>query len=185
MSFIVAHFLSLSWFVRNQPMQVSTRAVVGCVLLSAVVVLAGCGESVDHPPVYPASGTVTYNGEPVVGAKVSFMGENASKEASGITGLKGEFRLRTYVFNDGAVAGVHKVMVSKSDPSLAATSASMDQMMNDPAAMAAQSEAVVAKAEAGDAKPLIPLKYASPESTPLSETVSDSKENVFDIKLTD
>lgn len=147
-------------------------------------VLSGCGDGSSHPPVFPVSGTVAYNGEPVAGAMVSFMGENAPKEASGITNSDGEFRLSTFSLNDGAVAGVHKVIVSKTDPEAVKAAPSMEDMMNDPAALAEQAAAELESQEDGK-KPLIPLIYSSPETTPLTETVSESGENIFVIQLTD
>ncbi len=154
------------------------------VLLSGCLLACGCGGGVDRPTVYPVSGTVAYNGKPVAGALVSFFGESAAKEASGITDAEGKFQLSTYGLNDGAVPGMHKVTVSKSDPDAAPPAASMEQMLNDPAAMAQMSEAASSD-DAKGKKPLIPTKYASPGSTPLTETVSESGDNVFVIQLTD
>ena len=153
-------------------------------LLFLALSAIGCGESaVERPPTYPVSGTVMYNGAPVEGATVNFMGEGANRAGTGVTDAQGGFKLSTYGANDGAVAGSHKITVTKADPNAAPSGSMADEAGDDPLALGAMMEA--AAADEDGKKPLIPLKYADSGSTPLSETVSDTEENIFVLQLTD
>jgi hypothetical protein len=81
----------------------------------------GCGSGGENP-VAETRGTVTYQGQPVPNAMVSFTPqavpgkENSGKSASGQTNAAGEFVLSTYEREDGAIVGKHAVLVSASDP---------------------------------------------------------------------
>jgi len=143
----------------------------------------GCGGGVERPPTYPVSGTVMYNGSPVAGATVSFLCDGASRAATGVTNAEGEFVLSTYAANDGAVAGVHKITVTKADPDAPAP-AFDESAAGDPLAMAKVMEQEEAAADE-EKKPLIPVKYADSNTSGLMETVSDADENVFVLQLAD
>lgn len=159
-------------------------AHVSFLLLVAVSVI-GCGDGVKRPPTFPVTGTVLYNGSPVEDATVSFMGEGASRAGTGVTDAEGNFSLSTYGANDGAVPGAHKITVTKADPNApAAASAADSTAAGDPLALGTMMEQDAEAKESGQ-KPLIPLKYADTNSSTLSETVSDSGENVFVLQLTD
>ena len=84
-------------------------------MLSAAAV-CGCGGSEGSKPpvdVYPVQGTVTHNGQPVVGADITFFNAEASRSAFGRTNDRGEYQLTTFSSNDGAVAGKHVVTITK------------------------------------------------------------------------
>ena len=87
-------------------------------LVAVVVSLAGCGESepADRLARVPATATVTYNGSPVEGAKVTFYpaGEGG-KGAFGRTDSTGLAKLSTYDVEDGAVPGKYTVTVFKTE----------------------------------------------------------------------
>lgn len=99
------------------------------ILLVAVagIGLAGCGRRVDdkwtrmRPPVYPATGVVECDGQPVAGAMVTFLSgkddgtDPQAQMAYGQTDSYGRFRLRRYPEYEGAVAGDYCVSVTKTE----------------------------------------------------------------------
>lgn len=77
---------------------------------------SGCGGDKirgEHP-VYPASGVITYKGNPLAGARVVFYHEDSAKPpARATTDDVGKFTLTTYNPKDGAVPGKYTVTVHK------------------------------------------------------------------------
>lgn len=84
-------------------------------LMLAMVGLVGCGGGAGAPPaaVYPVTGKITFKGEPVSGADITFVNNDAGRSAFGRTDGNGEFQLTTFSANDGAVEGKAVVTVSK------------------------------------------------------------------------
>jgi hypothetical protein len=78
-----------------------------CFLL--VTVTLGCNSSADREKVVPVSGTVTYQGKPLEGFRVTFMPSDGRRPAIGLTDAAGKFALGTNDVGDGAVVGTHKV----------------------------------------------------------------------------
>jgi len=81
-------------------------------LLLATV--AGCSRSRETPPpdVVPVSGTLTYRGEPVADARLTFWADDESEPAFALTDRQGRFRC---VSNDadGIASGEYLVTVSR------------------------------------------------------------------------
>lgn len=81
--------------------------------------LTGCGGSdkwvKDRETVYPVSGTITFEGEPVEGAVVMFKSATKPLTAQALTRADGTYELRTYEDGDGAVSGEHIVSVRKTE----------------------------------------------------------------------
>lgn len=76
------------------------------------IIASGCGGAPDDmPELAEASGTVTMDGKPLVGASVSFAPTSGNRGASGRTDEQGKFFL-SYGGNDGCPLGGHKVSVS-------------------------------------------------------------------------
>ncbi len=71
-------------------------------------------QSETRRPVYPVSGQVLYEGQPVAGALVALLplDERWSERAIGRTDADGRFRLTTYLSNDGAPEGSYVVGIS-------------------------------------------------------------------------
>jgi hypothetical protein len=88
------------------------NAWVGFASALAVCIFVGCSK--EGPAIAPASGVVTFNGQPLEGARVMFhpQGEGA-RFSHGTTDANGNFKLSTFGMNDGALVGSHKVTITK------------------------------------------------------------------------
>jgi hypothetical protein len=77
--------------------------------------VAGCGGTTagGSDPVFPVSGVITFNNQPVVGADVTFFNADKDRSAFGRTNDKGEYKLTTFIVNDGAVEGKSAVTIVK------------------------------------------------------------------------
>jgi len=87
------------------------RRLVTLALLAATIPWAGCGKP--KPPTAPVTGRVLLDGKPVAGAAVMFEPVDGGVPARGSTGADGGFTLSTFVRDDGALIGRHRVSVSK------------------------------------------------------------------------
>ena len=137
--------------------------------LGSLAMLAGCtGNSLNTVPV---SGKVTYQGQPVEGATVSFVGEGELKTAVAITKADGSYQLMT-LDSKGAMPGSYPVVVTKTElPPAAALS------MDDAAKMAGKAPPQL--------KRLLPTKYGDQRTTPLKLEVKAGQTNVHDLPLAD
>lgn len=129
------------------------------VLLSALMISAGCGSGVDLPNTAKAEGTVTFENQPLAGASVSFI-PASGRPASGFTDANGHFILRTFDADDGAIPGEHTVIISKIDSS------------------APKSDDMYA-----EAKSAIPEKYSDLKKSGLTASVKADGENKFTFDL--
>ena len=77
---------------------------------------AGCQSTEsggNHPPVVKATGTVTYKGDPVEGAEVTFNNPSANYSGTAKTDSSGRFTLSTFGKNDGVVPGKQLVAIRR------------------------------------------------------------------------
>jgi uncharacterized protein YfaS (alpha-2-macroglobulin family) len=154
-----------------------------CVAAVTLVVILGCSSS-DAPKTFPVTGSVAFNGQPVVGAAVSFIPEKENaKMATGVTDKDGKFQLSTNAINDGAVAGPHKIIVVKSEGGGGA--AKVEKWDPNVDISKKYVEMKDANKLSGDVKLVLPAKYASLDSTPLQETVKADGQNNFILQLVD
>lgn len=92
-----------------------------CGLICLLGLFSGCGGGAgdvpkDRAPTVPASGTLTYNGQPVGGASISLINVEFEKPgASAVTADDGTFTLTTFSPGDGAVPGEFRVGVIKTE----------------------------------------------------------------------
>lgn len=114
------------------------------------------------PQAIPVTGTVTYKGQAVEGAQVMFTPEGG-RAAEGTTDAAGKFTLTTFKPGDGALAGTHRVTITK-----IVTEKSADP--GNPY---------------GTSTNALPAKYGNPGQSPLSETVAAGGKNEFTFALTD
>jgi hypothetical protein len=108
------------------------------------------------PAVAPASGTVTWRGQPVAGASVVFM-PKGSRPASGTTDSEGHYQLSTFGQADGATLGAHTVTITKRTP--------------------------ISDAPYAPERSDIPEKYASLVTSGLKAEVTGAGPNQFDFAL--
>jgi hypothetical protein len=130
--------------------------------------LAGCSQGDARMPeplsVVPARGVVTYRGQPVRDAAVSFQSLDGKVSASGTTDGVGSFVLSTYGQEDGAPPGRYKVVVA------ADTAREIEPGVLEP------------EPEGGWKSP-IPVKYANPDTTDVLVEITLGGENNFKIVL--
>lgn len=97
----------------------TTSCVISLVFLASALLTSGCAKqgdqwTKDRPPVYPASGQVLLNGEPVAKATLVFqpLGEGG-KPGFALTDDKGNFNAQTFEEGDGLTEGKHRVSIKK------------------------------------------------------------------------
>lgn len=137
-----------------------------CVSLTALLLLVGCGRS-DRPALYPATGTVTYEGKPLAGASVTFFPESGMV-AVGSTDDAGNFSLKTQGVA-GASAGSFRVVVTAVEQSRSMTAEEMEKLSD------AERKKIF--------KSLIPIKYGDPNASELTASVSADRPNEFTFTL--
>lgn len=144
---------------------------ISAVVLS-VLLVAGCGAG-GVSGTSPVRGKVTYNGQPVEGATISFYSEaEGVRPAVAVSASDGTYELKT-LDTTGAMPGKYVVLVAKTDMPLELTkSVSMDE----------------AAANAGKPLPqpkdLLPAKYGDAAQTPFKVEVK-AGENTIDLALVD
>lgn len=133
---------------------------LGWLVMALLIPVAGCSGS-SRPDTAPVTGLVTYKGEPVAEAQVSFIPAQG-RPASGATGADGRFELSTFEAGDGALLGDHTVTVMKMAPA----PGEEDDMYAEQLS-------------------LIPEKYANLQTSPLKATVTATGPNEFEFDLTE
>ena len=139
--------------------------------LVALFLMTGCGG--DKLKTYPVTGTVTYKGEIVAGATVSFNPKvpGEGDDAYARTDNNGVYKLQTQLGKPegGTTPGEYIVRVVK-----------MEAVPTGRRTVDSTGEVT----EETDAVSAIPQKYGSSLTTPLSFTV-EKKKNVYDIEIVD
>ena len=134
-----------------------SRAFLFSVILVAI---AGCGGE-DGPVAYPVKGMVTFQGKPVTQGSILFTSTNPELPgANGRLGADGSYQLTTREQGDGAAAGEYKVIIRAFDG---------PEQPSD--------------TSSAPPRPLVPLKYTKPGSTPLTKTVKKQELNRIDFEL--
>ena len=136
----------------------SWHLCVSVLILSILV--SGCGDS---SATVPVTGTVKFeSGEPLTGANVLFQPVDGGQRARGTVRSDGSFELGTAASDDGAVLGVHRVVVTPAVPA---------EAIDDPQAIARH-------------RATVDRRYQDIQSTPLEVTVKDDgSANDFEIVL--
>jgi hypothetical protein len=140
--------------------------------LAALALVLGCSSSNPLGTV-PVRGKVTYKGQPVAGATVTFVGEGNAKTATAITADDGHYALATLDYT-GAMPGQYAVLVEKIEtpPELMRT-VSMEEAAKNAGKPLPQP------------KKLLPAKYGDAAKTPLHFEVKAGQTNDFDLQLSD
>jgi hypothetical protein len=151
--------------------------------------LLGCGGSAVELPTQPASGTVTYQGNPVAGATVTFSPEGEGRAAFGRTDESGHFTLTTLQPGDGALEGSYTVAITKRTEPAGGAASGDGWDPNDAEDVDAAYRAYEAEkkqnAEPNEAENLLPPKYADPATSPLTAQVTADGENTWNFELTE
>jgi hypothetical protein len=139
------------------------RSGLGSVGLAGILcfLVAGCS-SHEQSPVYPVHGQVLLNGKALADAIVSFHTQDGGLSGtfpSAHTDSDGRFALTTYVHEDGAPQGAYTISVV--------------------CFRASQ----LGKGKTGRAQNVVPSRYASPEGSGLTATVSPGANDLPVFKL--
>ncbi len=155
-------------------MNIRLILVALCVSLSFVA--SGCGKS-GLKGLVPAKGTVTYKGQPLAVAAVTFVPQEktlGTRPANAFTDENGRFTLMTLDPDDGILPGEYIVTVSKY------TSTKIDE---EAALKARRGEGPMPKM--APQKPLVPEKYMSQKTTDLKCTIGSKGDKNIVIELKD
>jgi len=121
----------------------------------------GCSGS-SGPATAPVSGLVTYKGQPLADADVSFAPEGGGRVATGRTDASGRFTLGTFSIDDGAIVGKHRVSIVALGP--------------DRPAKPGEGSGMPGETVRGE--PRIPAKYFSPDTSGLVQEVKPGSNSV-------
>ena len=166
-----------------------SHLLFGCLIS---LILTGCSKS-DRPATALASGRVTLEGGPVVGASVMFQPVAGGRPGTGITDSDGVYRISSYGQpNDGAAVGEHRVSVVKIAgagaftlaPAEAASTTAVAPQSTDSLSEIAGPREEESENTAPEIEYLVPQKYQDPQSSGLTATVPTEGSYQLDLKLT-
>ncbi|MBA2113987.1 carboxypeptidase regulatory-like domain-containing protein [Bremerella alba] len=155
---------------------IPSAAKVFVMVAVASALLVGCSSKKEdkwtrgRPPVYEATGQVTYQGKPLADAVVTFQPVgDTGKGGSAVTDAQGYFEAQTYDSGDGLTPGTHRVAVHKV------------QMVD------ASGNIVTEIREPGGIreKNLVPSRYANFKKSGIEITVEENDNDLGVIELVD
>src|ERR1700743_2187426 len=103
---MISAVLSAQCVLRYYREQIMRRLLI---IGLACLTIFGCGGG---PPMGQVTGVVTLDGQPVVGAQVTFNPRQGGWESSGITDQSGRYVLNYVHGKSGAVVGTHQVCIT-------------------------------------------------------------------------
>ncbi|EAQ80304.1 hypothetical protein DSM3645_10682 [Blastopirellula marina DSM 3645] len=108
---------SLRPFLSGTLFKINDMNTIHATLFLIAVAFVGCTQKPDlpegTPPLYPLTGTVVYDGQPLTDAVVVFNPTQGEVAGSAMTDAEGKFRARAYPPHDGLPEGPYIVTVSK------------------------------------------------------------------------
>ena len=151
--------------------------LIVCVYTVSMFFCLGCGNKGSLSGVYPAQGTVTLDGQPLLNASITLVPETLGTESRGASALsddKGHFQLSTLKANDGAFPGTYQVIVVKKEVD--------NPLTDEEKALEAQGK----KVRDIVAVNKLPKKYESSATTDLTLTIEASSKgnNSLALELT-
>lgn len=140
-------------------------------LALVAMAISGCETTPEGQfPVAPVEVTVTYNGQPVEEAVVTFANSEGKPPAFGRTNAEGKAMMTTYASEDGAALGSHSVSVVKQEfDGVIKEEAPQESEDYNPSPGASPLPKI---------KDLLPQKYALPTTSGLTAEVKDGKNEV-------
>jgi hypothetical protein len=171
------HFLLIPSVKESSVSRVDCGVFVACLVAPLAV---GCGEA---SKLLPASGTITYQGKPVEGALVTFLGEG-NKLGSGTTDAAGKYTIST-LGKSGATPGKNQVAVTKQSGAAGVPKAASGPVTPPSPEEMQKMTAEMKKSMSGTkVEHLLPEKYADPAQSGFTADVQPGK-STFDFTLTD
>jgi len=179
----------------------NSSLAAACAVLAVSMLACGCGAPNPSEGCIPVSLTVTYKGQPVEGAQVTFHADGeGARTCQGTTDQSGKAVIGTFAIDDGAMPGLYKVSVAKAtdkggvagmgDPSLVnqdntTGDPSKGQMPSMASADPTKSYLAQMKGQGGfkEAESALPAKYANIDSSGLKFTVQGPGANDFKAEL--
>jgi len=154
------------------------RPFVHGLWLLGLAVMLGCGGEPDKIKVVSVTGTVTFDGQPLGDAIVTFLPQTAQGvAAAATTDASGRYTLQTAgVRKPGAAPGEYKVTIMKTEVKQLRTEAEALAQVNAQNPMAMPPPTT-------EAKHLLPEKYRLPAKSGFAATVRESEKNSFDFEL--
>jgi len=145
-----------------------------------LITIAGCGGSTEgRKDVYPVSGTVMYQGGPVIGASVALSPDEKQPPAMGITNDSGAFTLTTYESDDGAAAGSYHVIVTK----FHGPKVDPGEVAHGENGAAPDHDAESGQGSKDGGGNLLPVKYEQRDTSDLTFKVDPGGDNIIEIVL--
>jgi hypothetical protein len=137
-----------------------------------LIYCGGCGQR-NQLGTVPVAGKVTYKGQAVPGATISFIPDGEGRPATAISSADGAYQLNT-LDAPGAMPGQYSIVVRKSE------------MAPDSTKPVTMEEALKLNNRPPPApKELLPAKYTDAAKTPLKFEVKKGQANTFDLQLVD
>jgi len=148
------------------------RAVnrVGLAVVAMLLTLhAGCGYR--RPSLLAVEATVTLAGEPVGGAEVMLVPTGPGRPVRGVSDESGRVTFSTFGHADGVPKGSYKVVVSKLEMTTKAARKLEALQANRPSSGEDDEPKPMLETVEGDFRNLLPARYASVETTPLTAVI--------------
>ncbi|MDR1491722.1 MAG: hypothetical protein LBT05_03230 [Planctomycetaceae bacterium] len=144
------------------------------IVFSLLILIAGCNNSGKLEGLVPASGTATYNNQPVDQATIMFSpkaGETTARAASATTDAKGNFKMTTLNPGDGVFPGNYAVTIEKTE--------TVGEYREEPIPNSDRTKLI----DTRQIKDLLPVKYNNTNTTDLSVSISEkgNKEIVLEL----
>ena len=141
-------------------------------ILPLLLILAGCSSSSGLSGLTPCEGTVTYKGEPVVGAVITFHPSGDTRASGAVAGGDGRFKVTTLQPEDGITPGNFRVTIVKYEE----YGPQLPQVMSDDGIMVDQSR---------PQRNILPGKYANPDTSGLTANIEGTKLVTLQFDLAD
>lgn len=164
--------------------------VAWVVIVVIMTQAGGCSRYVEdkwsraRPATYRAGGVVEYQGTAVPRAMITFVARDESRgkefAAVGFTDDRGRFTLQTFRPRDGAIAGIHRVMIEKR--SLGGGQSAAEKSPSNREEYEAQRAGSTGRLKFVSE---IPSRYGSFDTSGLSAEVTEKGPNEFVFKLDD